>query len=171
MFCRHQRQPHPEFKHDYKVTAMPERKSFEKGPIRPPSEAKSLLIRATRNCPWNRCAFCHTYRGSKFELRTIDEIRNDIQTAKNIADRLESLRNQPGTGGRITRNMLDSLRAEGKFAEESIRSVAAWLYYGGESVFLQDANSLVMKTGDLVEVIRCIRENFPAVKHITTYCQ
>jgi radical SAM superfamily enzyme YgiQ (UPF0313 family) len=31
--------------------------SFEQGPIRPPSEARSLLIRATRNCPWNKCAF------------------------------------------------------------------------------------------------------------------
>jgi len=28
---------------------------FEQGPIRPPSEANSLLIRITRNCPWNRC--------------------------------------------------------------------------------------------------------------------
>ncbi|SFQ94576.1 hypothetical protein SAMN05660706_1012 [Desulfoscipio geothermicus DSM 3669] len=28
---------------------------IEQGPIRPPSEAGSLLIRVTRNCPWNRC--------------------------------------------------------------------------------------------------------------------
>jgi len=26
---------------------------FEQGPIRPPSEADSLLIRVTRNCLWN----------------------------------------------------------------------------------------------------------------------
>ena len=32
--------------------------SFEQGPIRPPSEAKSLLLRFTRNCPWNKCKFC-----------------------------------------------------------------------------------------------------------------
>ena len=46
---------------------------FEQGPIRPPSEAKSLLIRATRNCPWNKCAFCHTYHDTKFELRTVED--------------------------------------------------------------------------------------------------
>jgi radical SAM superfamily enzyme YgiQ (UPF0313 family) len=58
--------------------------SFEQGPIRPPSEAKSLLIRATRNCPWNKCAFCHTYRNTKYEMRYVEEIINDIQKAKDI---------------------------------------------------------------------------------------
>ena len=33
---------------------------FEVGMYRPPSEggSHSLLIRVTRNCPWNRCEFC-----------------------------------------------------------------------------------------------------------------
>ena len=53
--------------------------SFEQGPIRPPSEASSLLIRLTRNCPWNKCVFCHTYKEKKFELRSVDEIKADIQ--------------------------------------------------------------------------------------------
>ena len=37
---------------------------YELGPIRPPSEAHSLLIRVTRNCPWNRCTFCSTYKNA-----------------------------------------------------------------------------------------------------------
>lgn len=145
--------------------------SMEKGPIRPPSEAKSLLIRVVRNCPWNRCAFCHTYRGSRFELRSIDEIRQDILTAREITDRIEFLRSQPGANGRITQSMVATLCAEGEFAEDSIRSVAAWLYHGGESVFLQDADALVMKTSELIEVISCIRNNFPSVRQITSYCR
>ena len=40
---------------------------FEQGPIRPPSEAHSLLIRVTRNCPWNHCEFCPVYKD--FNLR------------------------------------------------------------------------------------------------------
>ncbi len=55
---------------------------FEQGPIRPPSEATSLLIRVTRNCPWNKCAFCHTYRGTKFELRSVEEVKKDIQAMR-----------------------------------------------------------------------------------------
>ena len=45
---------------------IPPYKSFEQGPIRPPSEAESLLIRITRNCPWNRCTFCPVYKDEKF---------------------------------------------------------------------------------------------------------
>jgi len=59
---------------------------FEQGPIRPPSEARSLLIRATRNCPWNHCEFCPVYKGSKFSLRTVEEVKADIETIKEMVD-------------------------------------------------------------------------------------
>ncbi len=55
---------------------------FEQGPIRPPDEANSLLIRITRGCPWNRCAFCTLYNGVKFAIRSVDEIKKDILAAK-----------------------------------------------------------------------------------------
>jgi radical SAM superfamily enzyme YgiQ (UPF0313 family) len=41
---------------------------FETGPIRPPSEAYSILLRVTRNCPWNQCAFCPVYKGENSPL-------------------------------------------------------------------------------------------------------
>lgn len=51
---------------------------FEQGVIRPPSEAGSLLVRVTRNCPWNRCLFCPAYKGTKFSRRSLAEIKRDI---------------------------------------------------------------------------------------------
>ncbi len=65
--------------------------SFEQGPIRPPSEARSLLLRVTRNCPWNQCLFCRTYKKRKFSLRTVEEIKQDIQTARDISDDIRDL--------------------------------------------------------------------------------
>jgi len=59
----------------------------------------------------------------------------------------------------------------GNHFDDSFRSVAAWLYFGGESVFIQDANSIIMKTDDLVEVLSFIRDKFPGVKRITSYCR
>ena len=59
--------------------------SYEIGPIRPPSEggSSSLLIRATRNCPWSRCGFCYgtVYNRERFELRPVEEIKADIDAA------------------------------------------------------------------------------------------
>jgi radical SAM superfamily enzyme YgiQ (UPF0313 family) len=53
---------------------------YEQGVIRPPSEASSLLVRVTRNCPWNQCVFCPAYKGTKFSKRSVDEIKGDIDS-------------------------------------------------------------------------------------------
>ena len=48
-------------------------KDIEIGPIRPPSESNSLLIRVTRGCHWNKCYFCGLYKSMQFSMRPIDE--------------------------------------------------------------------------------------------------
>lgn len=48
---------------------------------RPPSEAHSLLVQATIGCAWNRCTFCDMYKGKRFRIRGLDEIRQDLQEA------------------------------------------------------------------------------------------
>jgi radical SAM superfamily enzyme len=53
---------------------------YEQGVIRPPSEASSLLIRVTRNCPWNQCLFCPAYKGVKFSKRPMEEVKKDIDS-------------------------------------------------------------------------------------------
>ncbi len=58
---------------------------YEQGVIRPPNEASSLLIRVTRNCPWNQCLFCPAYKGVKFSKRTPEEVMKDIDS---MADEL-----------------------------------------------------------------------------------
>jgi radical SAM superfamily enzyme YgiQ (UPF0313 family) len=144
---------------------------FEQGPIRPPSEATSLLVRVTRNCPWNKCAFCHTYRGSKFELRSVEEVKKDIQTMKDMADEVIGLSRKWGEGGHVNRNVMRRIYNSKDTYNDFFYSVAAWLYFGGENVFLQDANSLILKTADLLAVLDFLRENFPQIKRITSYCR
>jgi len=144
---------------------------FEQGPIRPPSEARSLLIRPTRNCPWNKCAFCHTYKGSRFELRPVEEIKQDIDAVRALADAIGELSWKLGQGGRVNDTVVAYIFGnEGSFSD-TFRHVAAWLYFGGKTVFLQDADTLIMKTDDLVEVLRYLRERFPGIERITSYCR
>jgi len=144
---------------------------FEQGPIRPPSEARSLLIRPTRNCPWNKCAFCHTYKGSRFELRPVEEIKQDIDAVRALADAVGELSWKLGQGGRVNDAVVSWVFGnEGSFSDP-FRHVAAWLYFGGRTAFLQDADTLIMKTDDLVEVLRYLREKFPGIERITSYCR
>jgi radical SAM superfamily enzyme YgiQ (UPF0313 family) len=60
------------------------RRDYDFPPFRPPSEANSLLLRVTRGCPWNRCTFCSMYKGTKFEIRDLGEIKTDIEMAREL---------------------------------------------------------------------------------------
>lgn len=141
--------------------------SFEIGPIRPPSEAFSLLIRATCNCPWNRCEFCSTYKSKKFQLRPLTEIEQDIATAKAICEGIKALADKLGYEGQVEQ-IASSVYVNPHF-NSSVRSVALWLHHGSKSAFLQDANSLIMRTPDLVQVITLLRKTFPGLVRITSY--
>lgn len=102
----------------------------ETGPIRPPSEAGSLLVRVTRNCPWNQCRFCGLFKGEKFSVRPVEHVLKDIDYMKEHYDRTQI-----------------------------------------KSVFLQDANSLVMKPDGLAGILRYIKASFPYVERITSYAR
>ncbi len=102
---------------------------YEVGPIRPPSEANSLLIRVSRNCPWNKCEFCPIYKQHIFEKRPVEEILEDIDAA------------------------------------HEIHGDVFW------TAFLQDANSLGLKTPDLIKVIVYLKQKFPAVERVTSYAR
>ncbi|WP_432666985.1 radical SAM protein [Wukongibacter baidiensis] len=49
---------------------------------RPPSEFDSIIIQATLGCPHNKCNFCNMYKGRKFRIRTVKEIKEDLLLAK-----------------------------------------------------------------------------------------
>lgn len=142
--------------------------SFEQGPIRPPNEARSLLLRVTRNCPWNQCLFCPVYKRSKFSLRTVEEIKEDIQSARDIADEIKALSWKLGYSGKINDQVISFIFNSPDYSA-GYQSIAVWLYYDTGACFLQDADNLVMKTQDLVEVLIFLREKFPQITRVTTY--
>ncbi len=103
---------------------------YEQGVIRPPSEASSLLVRVTRNCPWNQCLFCPAYKGTKFSRRTVDEVKKDID------------------------NMVRDYEG-----------------YPVKTAFLQDGDTLVLKTEEVLEVLRYIKLKFPSIERVTSYAR
>ena len=51
---------------------------------RPPSEAHSLIIQVTLGCSHNKCTFCGSYLDKPFQVRSIDEIKQDLQDAAHM---------------------------------------------------------------------------------------
>jgi radical SAM superfamily enzyme YgiQ (UPF0313 family) len=144
---------------------------FEQGPIRPPSEAYSLLLRVTRNCPWNRCEFCHTYKKEKFSLRTAEEVKKDIDIVQEIVSEIRTLSWRYGFGGEITVPLVNLILQDPKHDSDGFHSVALWVYEGGKNVFLQDGDNLILKTSQLVEILKYLKDTFPSVERITTYAR
>lgn len=52
---------------------------------RPPSEAESLILQITIGCSHNKCTFCGSFKDKKFRVRSLDEIRQDVNEAKQYA--------------------------------------------------------------------------------------
>lgn len=144
--------------------------SFEQGPIRPPSEAGSLLLRFTRNCPWNKCTFCSVYKRATFSRRTLDEIRADIDAVKAIIDDLHELSVRMGCGGQMNRLVLSAVLEDSDYGD-CYRHVAFWHIAGDGTVFIQDANTLVLPSPLLIEALQYLKARVPGVLRITSYAR
>ena len=143
---------------------------FEQGPIRPPSEAYSLLIRVTRNCPWNQCTFCPVYKGTKFSRRTVEDVKRDIDA---VFEGVETILKIADEKGRVQRSEINQL-TESIDPERSPAFVAAfnWYFAGGlKSVFIQDANSFVIKPSEFAEILNHLKKRFPKIERITSYAR
>jgi len=141
---------------------------FEQGPIRPPSESGSLLIRVTRNCPWNRCTFCGLYKGEAFSQRPVAHVLRDIDSVRRFVDLLTSRQGdaEVGAGGKLPpRDNLD----EGE--QMALAAARNWLLAGARSVFLQDSNSLILKPDHLVAILQHLKVTFPHIQRITSYAR
>jgi len=126
------------------------------GPIRPPSEAYSLLIRATKHCPWNRCEFCSVFKKERFQLRTVAEVKEDILAARTQVDDIQRWAEQGGY------SVGDVARYNG----------ILWLQNDSvSSAFLQDSDSLIMKTEPLVEMVEFLCETFPTLERVCSYAR
>ncbi|PIV22449.1 MAG: hypothetical protein COS40_05850, partial [Deltaproteobacteria bacterium CG03_land_8_20_14_0_80_45_14] len=168
----------------YQMNIMdPKNFFYEMGPIRPPSEGRdsSLLIRATRNCPWNKCEFCPTYKNVKFESRRAEEIKKDIYVVKKLSEEIKEASWRFAFAGKVNQEVVRAifqgnpeiyqgdLNSELKL--QNLMNVANWLASGAKTVFLQDANTLIMRTPELIEVIKSLKENFPTIERVTSYAR
>lgn len=150
---------------DYKK--FPEYNGFEQGPIRPPSEAGSLLIRITRNCPWNRCTFCPVYKGADFSLRPVEHVLEDIDVVHRY---VQEIRQRGAITGNISPSDINTLLEKDTEGDRlALNAAMQWSLNGMQSIFLQDANSLIIKPDRLVTILTYLKGCFPWVGRVTSY--
>jgi histone acetyltransferase (RNA polymerase elongator complex component) len=142
---------------------------FEQGPIRPPSEANSLLIRVTRNCPWNHCTFCPVYKKRRFSLRPKDHVIEDIEAVHRHVKALKSMADSHGQVMQQELNAYMGALAQHDF--DAFQAAVGWYGAGMRSIFLQDANSLIIKPADLIEILEHLQRRFPDVERVTSYAR
>lgn len=131
---------------------------FELGPIRPPSEAYSLLLRINRGCGWNKCRFCGFYRDIPFSIRSAEDIKKDIDRIKYWVDVFQGRVAQAGNP-----------QTEGE--QEACYLAYNWIQSGMKSVFFQDGNSILMNPDGMIEVLEYLKATFPQIQRITSYAR
>ncbi len=52
---------------------------------RPPSEAESLILQVAIGCSHNKCTFCSSFKDKKFRVRSLEEVRKDVEEVKQFA--------------------------------------------------------------------------------------
>jgi radical SAM superfamily enzyme YgiQ (UPF0313 family) len=144
-----------------------EYEGFEVGLIRPPSEADSLLLRLTRNCPWNKCKFCGLYKDEKFSIRPVEHVIRDIDLLKQLLDEMQEILKKPQATEKLS-ELQDRLSESDWMA---YHMASNWYQSDMRSIFLQDANSLIMKPSDLIQILEHLRNTFPNVERITSYAR
>lgn len=142
-------------------------RSFRIGPIRPPSEANSLLLQVTNGCTWNKCKFCQLYRHTKFKAYSADSIKADIDNMAEIAECVNKYKDASGVWN--IEGLNEELMKGTEDERQSFYMVANWLINGGENVFLQDGNTTALSSGRLTDVLIYLKQAFPNIKRITSY--
>lgn len=177
---------------------------FEICSIKPPTENFSLTFRLTRNCYWNKCAFCPVYKfGARFSRRELEEVQADIEKARvlydllkerniigkvsyeNAYERLQQLLLEIWTKNPSSRPIpqantheqdLDprlewflSWFKEKPDIKDSLEHLLTWSFSGGDTCFLGDADSLILKPHFLNPVLAAAKKSFPTLKRFTIY--
>lgn len=58
---------------------------------RPPSEASSLIIQVTLGCSHNKCNFCNMYKSKNFTIKSVDNIKKEIDYFKQLYPHVEKI--------------------------------------------------------------------------------
>jgi hypothetical protein len=110
------------------------------------------------------------YKGRKFSRRSLEEVIEDIDQ---VADALERIREEAvrlGEGLPPTPRLLASFLRSSP-PGSALSAAAWWLLRGEDTVFLQDADPIAMRTESLEKVLVHLRSRLPSIARVTAYAR
>ncbi|MBC2714775.1 MAG: radical SAM protein [Desulfobacteraceae bacterium] len=108
--------------------------------FRPFSEANSYLLQCTIGCSHNQCTFCGMYKDRKYRVRSLEEIKEDIQMAKAHYGDLEKVFLCDGDAVAIETDKLLEILKDLYQAFPSLRHVGT--YVGPQSTLAKSMSEL-----------------------------
>lgn len=113
---------------------------YEGNIFRPFSEANSYLLQCTIGCSHNGCTFCGMYKDKKFRIRSLSEIKEDIQMAVAQLGSVEKVFLCDGDAIAIETPILLEILSELKRAFPALRHVGT--YAGPLSILKKSMSEL-----------------------------
>jgi len=106
-------------------------------------------------------------------MRPVAEIKGDIDAIGAMIKDMQALSWKLGHAGQIQRDVIIAMIEQDPDlnTNHGFSMVLNWLSSGGKTAFLQDGNSLMMATDNLVEVLTHLRNTFPSIERVTTYAR
>jgi radical SAM superfamily enzyme YgiQ (UPF0313 family) len=97
----------------------------------------------------------------------VGEVIRDIEAVKAISEGIKEMAWKMGYGDKVG-DVAAMLCNQPQYGQ-CVCHVGLWLATGGTTAFLQDSNTLIMRTPELIQVISFLRETFPDLNRVTTY--
>jgi coproporphyrinogen III oxidase-like Fe-S oxidoreductase len=95
-------------------------------------------------------------------LQDIDAVHRQVQQLQQTAD----------DSGRIRREQIKDIADEVNPVDlQAFYAALNWVVGGMKSIFIQDANSLIIKPADLIKILKHLRTCFPWAERITSYAR
>ena len=115
---------------------------YEQPLYRPPSEAYSLILQVTIGCSHNACSFCSMYKGKRFRVKSLDEIRADIAQAKKRYGAVERI--FLADGDALAMETGDLLAVLGELRQAFPHAERVSLYAGPKNILQKSDEELAM---------------------------
>jgi len=140
-------------------------KTFEQGPIRPPSEANSLFLRVNRNCAWNKCLFCPVYKNETFSLRKREDVLFDIDMLSECIRIIKSVQKETSL---LWKHLYPLQLKYPEISPIAFSNAFRWSQNYRKNIFLQDASIFSTPFQDLAAILAYVKEHLHP-ENITAY--